>query len=209
MANTIEVNGYSFEPNQWNKKSSQELRTIIKALTQEANERIKMYQEEGEELKPVENEIETLYNIGSRLKKTGALGTGRIQNRNHEGLVYQARALYNFHKWDFVSLEGKKTITEREERRANTLRERFEAFNNLSDEDITNITEVMGAVGKKTLEKYGSAQVVAEETIKEAVHKKINVVDIMKKLAEESKGFTQEELIDKLLIRLQEELEKL
>lgn len=163
-----------------------ELRAQIRQVTMDINKRLVEYYEDGKRVKVLDREIDYLKDIsGTSAGKTFlSMNTHR---KNKAALTAQLSQLRQFEKWDIY------TPTARREKEA-TARRAYKTYKRntgtrMKFKTYNKAVTIVGALGQKIVEIFGSDQVI--EMVTEALRsgrKPGEIIDAFEKVIKANKG---------------------
>lgn len=205
---------YDFEINERPSKewTTDKLRKYVSWASSVVNKRLLEYKAQVdigaiEESKLLEREIDRLQNIlGKSTKKNWFFGVGYEKRRKKE-LLFKARSLYQFTKWDMYTPQAMRELEDKYEKAYKQFNLLYAEYgSSLSREDYSELVTIFGVIGDEILTQFGS-DTVANIYSTASESKKHNLLSYMLDIYNESKGkgWTSEELADRLAEKLKED----
>ena len=175
------------------KWTSDKLRKYVSWASSEVNKRLLEYKAQVDigtlkESALVEREIRRLQNVLSKSTKKGLfIGTGS-EKRTKKELLFKARSLYQFTKWDIYTPQSMRELEERHEKAYNLFNLNYAEYGKtISREDYEELVTAFGILGDSIINQFGSGE-IANIYSKASDEKKSNLVQIMLKIIKEQKG---------------------
>lgn len=191
--------------------TNEKLRKYVTWATSLVNKRLLEYKAQVDigvldESKLVEREISRLQNILGKSRKRNAFFGVRYEKRRKQELLFKARSLYQFAKWDIYTPQAMREMEEKYEKAYKQFNILYSDYgSSLSREDYSELVTIFGVIGDEILTQFGS-DTVANIYSTASESKKHNIISYMLDIYYESKGmgWSTETMADKLAERIKE-----